>query len=64
MNKLISIKMSVINMIKKIILDNISLNIFKDRIVAIRGPNGAGKTTLLKLMYGLLQPSSGSIRKY
>ena len=64
MNKLISIKNVSYQYDKKIILDNISLNIFKDRIVAIRGPNGAGKTTLLKLMYGLLQPSSGSIRRY
>ena len=33
-----------------------------DRITACIGPNGAGKTTLLKLLAGLIQPDTGSIR--
>ena len=64
MNKLISIKNVNYQYDKKKILDNISLDIIQDKITAIRGPNGAGKTTLLKLMYGLLQPSSGNIIRY
>ncbi|MBV9100517.1 MAG: ATP-binding cassette domain-containing protein [Candidatus Dormibacteraeota bacterium] len=29
---------------------------------AVVGPNGAGKTTLLKLLLGLMEPASGSVR--
>ena len=45
----------------KSIISNVTLDIYQDEITALRGPNGAGKTTLLKLMYGLLEPSSGYI---
>ena len=64
MNKIISIKNLNYHYNDKIIINNVSLDIHKDRIVALRGPNGAGKTTLLKLMYGLLQPTSGNIKRH
>ena len=63
MNKIISIKNINYCYKDKIIINDISLDICKDEITALRGPNGAGKTTLLKLMYGLLQPSSGNIKR-
>lgn len=63
MNKIISIKNINYYYNDKRIINNISLDICKDRITALRGPNGAGKTTLLKLMYGLLEPSSGNIKR-
>ncbi len=40
---------------------NISLEIENGSIHAIVGENGAGKSTLTKMIYGLLQPTSGSI---
>jgi ABC-type multidrug transport system ATPase subunit len=64
MKKLISIKNINYQCNDKKILNNISLDIYKDKILALRGPNGAGKTTLLKLMYGILNPSSGKIIRY
>lgn len=63
MNKIISIKNINFCYKDKIIINDISLDICKDEITALRGPNGAGKTTLLKLMYGLLEPSSGNIKR-
>ena len=63
MNKIISIKNINYCYKDKIIINDISLDICKDEITALRGPNGAGKTTLLKLMYGLLEPSSGNIKR-
>ncbi len=44
------------------VLDNVSLQIHEDEFIGIIGPNASGKSTLLKLILGLYQPDSGSIR--
>ncbi len=46
----------------RLFLGPISLAIRKGRMLAVVGPNGAGKSTLLRLLAGLTQPNSGSIR--
>lgn len=43
------------------ILDSISLELEKERIVSILGASGCGKTTLFKLIAGMLRPRSGSV---
>jgi lipopolysaccharide transport system ATP-binding protein len=43
-------------------LDNVTFNIRRGERVAIVGRNGAGKSTLLKLISGVLQPTSGTLR--
>jgi cell division transport system ATP-binding protein len=43
---------------------DVSLNIDKGDLCFITGPSGAGKTTVLKLMFGLEQPSRGTISIY
>lgn len=42
--------------------DSIDIDLFPAEIHALLGENGAGKSTLVKLMYGLIQPSSGELR--
>ena len=44
------------------IIDHLTATIPKGSIVGIVGPNGAGKSTLFKMLAGLEQPDSGSIR--
>src|SRR3974390_3444677 len=42
--------------------DNIDIDLYPNEIHALLGENGAGKSTLVKVMYGLIQPSSGELR--
>ena len=41
-------------------VNNLSLDINKDEIVALIGPNGAGKTTTTLMLLGLTEPTGGS----
>jgi branched-chain amino acid transport system ATP-binding protein len=43
------------------ILQNVSLQVWRQQVVAVVGPNGAGKTTILKAVGGLLRPVTGKI---
>ena len=43
-------------------LDGVDLAVESGTIHAIVGENGAGKTTLMNVLYGALQPDSGTIR--
>ena len=44
------------------VLKNICLTIEAGSTLGLIGPNGGGKTTLVRLLLGMLQPTSGSIR--
>lgn len=43
-------------------LKNIDMSVKKGEILGIMGRNGAGKSTLLKVITGILEPSSGSVK--
>lgn len=43
-------------------LDRLSLAIGKGEFVAYAGANGAGKSTTIKILSGILQPTSGTVR--
>jgi ABC-type uncharacterized transport system ATPase subunit len=42
--------------------DAVSVDLMPQEIHALLGENGAGKSTLVKVMYGLVQPTSGELR--
>lgn len=43
------------------VLQDFSLHVAANQIVAIVGPSGSGKTTILKLITGIVQPDEGTI---
>jgi len=47
---------------KKLVLDKIDLVVGKGEKIGIIGSNGAGKSTLLKVISGILQPTTGTVR--
>ena len=44
------------------VLDNINLTVKKGEIVALVGRNGCGKTTLMKIIAGMIDQTSGTVR--
>ncbi|MGL4730189.1 MAG: ABC transporter ATP-binding protein [Clostridium sp.] len=46
---------------KKIIINDISVNIEDGKFVGVIGPNGSGKSTLLKTMYRVMNSTNGCV---
>lgn len=47
---------------EKMVLNDLSFRINKDKVTAIVGENGAGKSTIIKLVAGLYEPTEGFVR--
>ena len=47
---------------EQLLFENVEFDLPKGGIVGVIGPNGAGKTTLFKMIMGLEEPTSGSMR--
>jgi ABC-type polysaccharide/polyol phosphate transport system ATPase subunit len=47
---------------KKLVLDNLDFVVNSRERVGIIGANGSGKSTLLKVICGILQPTSGTVK--
>ena len=47
---------------EKLLFENVEFDLPKGGIVGVIGPNGAGKTTLFKMIMGLEEATSGSMR--
>lgn len=45
----------------RLIIDNLSLDIFRGEVLGFLGPNGAGKTTTIRMMLGLISITRGEI---
>lgn len=48
---------------KRHILHQVGMQLAPGEILTIIGPNGAGKTTLVRIALGLLQPTSGLVKR-
>lgn len=46
---------------KKVVIDDIDLDVYKGETLAIIGPSGTGKSTIMRVLDGLLIPTSGSV---
>lgn len=46
---------------KKLILDNLNIELNHGEILGLLGPNGVGKTTIFNIITGLISPDHGSI---
>lgn len=44
------------------VLNNLSINLERGRIIGLLGPNGSGKTTLIKLIGGVMNRNSGELK--
>ena len=47
----------------RVVVQDVSLDIQSNDVIAFIGPNGGGKTTILKVMLGMLSPMSGDVEK-
>ncbi|HMP58855.1 MAG TPA: nitrate/sulfonate/bicarbonate ABC transporter ATP-binding protein [Gemmatales bacterium] len=43
------------------VLEEVSLNIHRDEVIALLGPSGCGKSTLLRIFAGLVRPTAGQV---
>lgn len=60
-NSIIQVENLVARYGEELILDNVSLEVFKEEILVILGGSGCGKSTLMKHMVGLTVPYSGKV---
>ncbi|MFZ5966992.1 MAG: metal ABC transporter ATP-binding protein [Bacillota bacterium] len=64
MEKVVEIKDLSFGYDQNIVLEDISLYIYRGDYLGIVGPNGAAKSTLIKLILNILQPTKGSIELF
>ena len=43
------------------VLEEVSLDVREDEILAVLGPSGCGKSTLMRILAGLIQPEGGTV---
>lgn len=63
MSTLVELNAVALQVGERSILNDISLHLQPATITSLIGPNGAGKTSLVKIVLGLTEPSTGSVRR-
>ena len=46
---------------KRVVVDQVSVDVNRSEVVGLLGPNGAGKTTTFNMVVGLIRPQGGKI---
>ena len=46
----------------KVAVNDVSFDVYQGEVFGFLGPNGAGKTSTIKVIVGLLQPTSGTVK--
>jgi len=49
---------------RRLVVDNVDLQVGAGEIYGFLGPNGAGKTTTIRMLLGLMRPSAGTVRLF
>ena len=56
-------KGEVRNYSNKLVLESVNITLKKNAIYGVLGKNGSGKSTLIKLIFGVLKPSAGIVKR-
>ncbi len=62
MEKVIEVKGLFKKYFDRIVVNNISFDVFRGDIFGFLGPNGSGKTTTILMILGLIEPDEGEIK--
>jgi zinc/manganese transport system ATP-binding protein len=57
----VALRRATLRLGRRVIWENLDLDIAPGECMAVLGPNGAGKITLLKVLLGLLPLSAGTV---
>ncbi|XRG78687.1 ABC transporter ATP-binding protein [Rossellomorea sp. GAMAL-10_SWC] len=61
MNKVLKLEGVTKSIKGKVLVDNVSFEVYEGEVFGFLGPNGAGKTTTIRMLVGLIKPSKGTI---
>ncbi|MEE6452608.1 ABC transporter ATP-binding protein [Gottfriedia acidiceleris] len=61
MNKVLKLEGVTKSIKGKVLVDNVSFEVYEGEVFGFLGPNGAGKTTTIRMLVGLIKPTKGTI---
>ncbi|XZF76459.1 ABC transporter ATP-binding protein [Bacillus sp. AL-1R] len=61
MNKVLKLEGVTKSIKGKVLVDQISFEVYEGEVFGFLGPNGAGKTTTIRMLVGLIKPTKGTI---
>ncbi len=61
MNKVLKLDGVTKSIKGKVLVDNVSFEVYEGEVFGFLGPNGAGKTTTIRMLVGLIKPTKGTI---